>query len=92
VDHSGCTEVTAELENGTVMMKIILSDNGRGIPQYDIPRLFDRFSSGSDDRSMRSSGLGMSIARNIVRAHGGEILVYSEEGRGTRFEFVFLKG
>ena len=91
-DHSGCTEVTAELENGTVMMKIILSDNGRGIPQYDIPRLFDRFSSGSDDRSMRSSGLGMSIARNIVRAHGGEILVYSEEGRGTRFEFVFLKG
>jgi signal transduction histidine kinase len=40
---------------------------------------------------MYSSGLGMSISQKIVRAHGGEILVYSEVGSGTRFEIVFVK-
>ena len=40
---------------------------------------------------MYSSGLGISISQKIVRAHGGEILVYSDIGKGTRFEFVFVK-
>lgn len=90
-DHSGCTKITAEVADDPVMTKIVLSDNGRGIPQEDIPKLFERFSSKSGDISMYSSGLGMSISRKIVRAHGGDILVYSEPDKGTRFEFAFLK-
>ena len=90
-DHSGCTEMTAEVIRDPVMAKIVLSDNGRGIPQENIPKLFERFSSKSGDTSMYSSGLGMSISQKIVRAHGGDILVYSEPDKGTRFEFVFLK-
>ena len=55
------------------------------------PKLFERFSVKSNDKPMYSSGLGMSISQKIVRAHGGEILVYSEVGSGTRFEIVFVK-
>ncbi|SFW38412.1 sensor histidine kinase [Ruminococcus flavefaciens] len=90
-DHSGCTEVSAEVTADPVMVKMILTDNGRGIPQENIPKLFERFSSKSSDTTMYSSGLGMSISQKIVRGHGGDILVYSEPDKGTRFEFVFLK-
>ena len=90
-DHSECTEISAEVTADPIKVTIALSDNGKGIPQNEIPKLFERFSSGSSDRSMYSSGLGMSISQKIVRGHGGEIFVYSEEGSGARFEFVFLK-
>ncbi|MBR3666421.1 MAG: HAMP domain-containing histidine kinase [Ruminococcus sp.] len=90
-DHSECTEISAEVTADPIKITIALSDNGKGIPQNEIPKLFERFSSGSSDRSMYSSGLGMSISQKIVRGHGGEIFVYSEEGSGARFEFVFLK-
>ena len=89
-DHSECTEITAELTKDPVMTTLVISDNGKGIPQEEIPKLFERFYSKSHDTSMYSSGLGMSIAQKIVRAHNGEIFVYSEIGKGTRFEFVFL--
>jgi signal transduction histidine kinase len=90
-DHSECTEIRAELTETPVMATIAISDNGKGIAQEDIPKLFERFSSGSKDTTMYSSGLGMSIAQKIMQAHGGDILVYSEPGKGTRFEFVFIK-
>lgn len=89
-DHSECTEMWAELTQNPVLTTLAVSDNGKGIPQEEIPKLFNRFSSKSKDRTMYSSGLGMSIAQKIVRANGGEIFVYSEPGKGTRFEFVFL--
>ena len=89
-DHSECTEISAELTQNPVLTTLSITDNGKGIPQDEIPKLFDRFSSKSQDRTMYSSGLGMSIAQKIVRANNGEIFVYSEPGKGTRFEFVFL--
>ena len=91
VDHAECTEIKIELLEDPVMRTIAVSDNGKGIPQYEIPKLFERFSVKSNDKTMYSSGLGMSISQKIVRAHGGEILVYSEVGSGTRFEIVFVK-
>ena len=89
-DHSECSVITAELTKNPVMTTLAISDNGRGIPQEEIPKLFDRFASKSSDAKMYSSGLGMPIAQKIVRANNGEIFVYSEPGKGTRFEFVFL--
>ncbi|MDE7105153.1 MAG: HAMP domain-containing histidine kinase [Ruminococcus sp.] len=90
-DHSDCTEIFVELEENPAMVKLSFSDNGRGIPQEDIPKLFEKFAKKSGDITMKSAGLGMSIAQKIVRNHGGEIIVYSEIGKGTRFEFVFIK-
>lgn len=90
-DHAECSAITVELLEDPVLTTIALSDNGKGIPQENIPKLFERFSVKSNDKSMYSSGLGISISQKIVRAHGGEILVYSTLGKGTRFEFVFVK-
>ena len=90
-DHSECTEISIDIHENPVLVTLAVSDNGKGIPQAEIPKLFERFSSLSNDRTMYSSGLGMSIAQKIVRANGGDIMVYSELGKGTRFEFVFIK-
>lgn len=90
-DHSECNEISLELKEDPIMITLAITDNGKGIPQEEIPKLFERFSSRSNDKTMYSSGLGMSIAQKIVRANGGDIMVYSEVGKGTRFEFVFIK-
>ncbi|MDE6788127.1 MAG: HAMP domain-containing histidine kinase [Ruminococcus sp.] len=90
-DHSECTEIRIELEENHAMVKLSITDNGKGIPQNDIPTLFEPFARKSTDIKMKSAGLGMSIAQKIVRNNGGEIIVYSKIGKGTRFEFVFIK-
>lgn len=90
-DHSECTEIRMELEENPAMVKLSITDNGKGIPQNDIPTLFEPFAKKLADIKMKSAGLGMSIAHNIVRNHGGEIIVYSKIGEWTRFEFVFIK-
>ncbi|MCM1133325.1 MAG: HAMP domain-containing histidine kinase [Ruminococcus flavefaciens] len=90
-DHSECTEIRVELEENPAMIKLSMTDNGKGIPQQDIPTLFEPFARKISDITMKSAGLGMSVAQKIVRNHSGEIVVYSEQGKGTRFEIVFIK-
>ena len=62
-----------------------MSDSGYGIPQKDLPHIFDRFYQvsrpGVDDN--RSNGLGLSIARGLMEAQGGTIVIESQEGSGT---------
>jgi signal transduction histidine kinase len=60
-------------------------DTGSGIPPEELPRIFDRFYKGA---SSRGSGLGLTIARNLVLAHGGEITAESEPDRGTLIRFT----
>jgi two-component system, OmpR family, sensor histidine kinase BaeS len=62
---------------------IEIRDTGPGIPAQEIPRIFERFYKGSDSRGM---GLGLSIAKTLVEAHGGSITVESREGEGTAFK------
>ena len=61
-------------------IQVTVSDNGPGISADDLPRVFDRF---YKSRDSRGSGLGLTIAKNLVAAHGGEISAESEPGRGT---------
>jgi len=90
-DHSGCTEISISLEATPQTAVISVSDNGKGIPQSAIPGIFRRFGKVSRSSGMSSVGIGMSVADKIVQAHNGEILVFSGEGRGTRFDIVLLK-
>jgi signal transduction histidine kinase len=63
---------------------ISVADNGPGIAREDLPHIFDRFYKSNDSHGM---GLGLSIAKYIVEAHGGEIKAGSEAGQGTTISF-----
>jgi signal transduction histidine kinase len=71
-------------------VEVSVRDTGEGIHARDIPHIFDRFYRGekSRNRGTGGAGLGLAIARGIVRAHGGDIQVESEAGKGTQFTFT----
>lgn len=62
-----------------------VQDNGPGLAQDQLPRVFDRFWRVSSDRTDGGSGMGLAIAARVCRAHGGTIRVSSAPNRGTRF-------
>ncbi len=65
--------------------QIAVSDTGTGIPPEDLPRVFNRF---YKSRDSRGTGLGLAIAKNLVAAHGGEIVAESEAGKGATIRFT----
>lgn len=72
---------------------IEIEDNGQGISQANLPYIFDRLYRGdpSRTRQIKGSGLGLSIAKQIIKAHGGRIWAESEESRGTSIFFTLRK-
>jgi signal transduction histidine kinase len=66
-------------------LEIWVSDTGTGIPADDHERIFERFGKGSNSAASEGSGLGLSIVKAIAEAHGGTVLLESEEGKGSRF-------
>jgi signal transduction histidine kinase len=71
-------------------IEVTISDTGEGIRAGDLPHIFERFYRGEKSRSRATggAGLGLAIARGIVQAHGGDIKVESETGKGTQFTFT----
>jgi two-component system, OmpR family, phosphate regulon sensor histidine kinase PhoR len=82
----GDVVLSADLDGDFV--RFAVCDTGVGIPEDDLPRIFERFYKSDRARSGGGTGLGLSIARHIVEAHGGRIWVDSMEGRGSTFNFT----
>jgi len=84
------TSLLVKREKGGVLLEI--RDQGYGIPEEDLPFIFERFYRVEKSRSRGSggAGMGLSIVRELVEAHEGTIKVKSEQGKGTSF-FIWLK-
>jgi signal transduction histidine kinase len=77
--------VTVALRPHGDRVAVSVTDAGSGIPAEEIPKIFDRFYKG---RGSTGTGLGLTIARNLVVAHGGDIGAESQPGVGTAITFT----
>jgi signal transduction histidine kinase len=86
LDHNAPgTRVTVRLGRSGNKARLAVRDNGRGIAAEHLPHIFERMYKAESSRTSKGSGLGLTITRHIVLAHGGTIEVSSEEGKGTEF-------
>lgn len=67
---------------------IIIKDNGIGIPAQDLPFIYDPFFRASNTVGYKGYGIGLPLARNIIRLHGGNIIVNSSEQKGTEIRVL----
>jgi len=82
--------VSVRLEDRDELLEVAVSDTGKGIPAELRPRLFEAFF--TTKKKGEGTGLGLAISRNFVVAHGGDITVTSEVGKGSTFTMVLPKG
>jgi signal transduction histidine kinase len=87
--HKGGTINVAAITQGD-WVEVSVSDTGEGIPAEDLPHIFERFYRVDKSRARVTggSGLGLTIAKRLVEAHGGKITVQSKLGKGSRFSFT----
>jgi two-component system phosphate regulon sensor histidine kinase PhoR len=89
--EKGTTEITFQAENDKCLIRV--NDNGLGISEENMPRLFERFYrvDVSRSRTHGGSGLGLAIVKHIIDAHGESINVVSAIGIGSEFSFTLKK-
>jgi len=82
--------ITVAAKQWDRLVEVSVTDTGEGIPAEELPNIFERFYrvDKSRTRATGGSGLGLTIAKRLVEAHGGRIEVQSEAGKGSRFAFT----
>jgi two-component system, OmpR family, sensor kinase len=88
-DGGSVTVSVGEEDNGSVVLAV--SDTGVGISEEQLPLIFERFYRADPSRSAGGAGLGLSIARQIAEAHGGQIRVESTPGKGSTFTLLLSR-
>ncbi|MBN6885740.1 signal transduction histidine kinase [Cytobacillus horneckiae] len=83
-------EISIHLETEMDHVTIEFQDDGEGISEREVERIFDRFyrSDTSRNREVKGTGLGLSIAQSVIDLHDGKMLVQSKKGEGTAFKVI----
>ena len=84
--EGGRVVITLKTEGNDLIFSV--SDNGCGIPQEDIPNMFQRFSQGTSKKRSTGTGLGLYLSRQIIESHGGKIWLESRLDKGSEFSFL----
>ena len=92
IKYSDNNEVYVTLTAGRKVIKITIADIGIGIPEEDIPYLYEPFFRGKKASKYIGYGLGLPLAAKIIRMHSGEITIQSEPDKGTTVNILFRKG
>ncbi len=79
----GQIDVEVQRDGDRAVLRV--RDTGSGIPPEELPRIWDRLFRGDTSRAERGLGLGLSLVKAVVEAHGGSVGVTSEPGRGSTF-------
>jgi two-component system sensor histidine kinase KdpD len=77
--------IGARLGEGKVI--VYLADQGPGITEEEQTQIFEKFFRGKNERHLQGTGMGLAIAREILRAHGEDIELSSSPGQGSEFSF-----
>ena len=86
-------EISIRILDEVDSIRVEIEDNGKGIAQKDLQKIFDRFyrTDASRNSAQGGSGIGLSIVKKIIEDHGGYIWATSKEGEGTCIHFVIRK-
>ena len=84
--NGGKVIITLKNEGNDLIFSV--ADNGSGIPQEDIPNMFQRFSQGTSKKRSTGTGLGLYLSRQIIESHGGKIWLESTLNKGSEFSFL----
>jgi signal transduction histidine kinase len=87
----GGGEVTVAAEETDEELVIHVRDSGIGIPEADLPRIFERFYRGQNSDKAAGSGLGLALAQQIMYLHGGALTVTSQQHQGSQFTLTLPK-
>ena len=81
--EGGLIKISAMVENGN--LKVSVADTGLGISNVNLSTIFDKFKSST---TLKGTGLGLVIVKNIIEAHGGKVWAESKPGQGSTFTFM----
>ncbi|WP_228446533.1 sensor histidine kinase [Chryseobacterium sp. 3008163] len=87
--YSNFQQVKVSLGATDTDVYIIIKDTGIGIPETEMDKIYDPFFRASNTKNYEGYGIGLPLARNIVRMHNGELIVSSHENQGTTVQMRF---
>jgi two-component system phosphate regulon sensor histidine kinase PhoR len=90
VKYAGPGDLMLRLRRGGDQLELQVADQGPGIPESEHRRVFERFyrAKNARDKSVRGSGIGLSLVKHVAEAHGGWVRLVSEPGKGATFTVV----
>lgn len=84
-------KIEVGLQETPITVRVWIKDNGEGIEESEIKKIFNRFHKGQNSLNPTSIGIGLCLSKSIVKAHNGDITVESKLGEGSTFYITFIK-